>query len=129
MNGWTPDAGDIVWIDFELQVGREQGGHRPAVVLSPKSYNKLVGLMVCVPMTTRIKGYGFEVPIAGEPPAAALADHIKSLDWRKRGTRSRGKVTAEELESIRAALAELIGQDWSTAPQLSADSHVQVCDA
>jgi mRNA interferase MazF len=108
VRGWTPDAGDIVWVDFDPQVGREQSGHRPAVVLSPMSYNQLVGLMVCVPMTTRIKGYGFEVPIRGEPPSAALADHVKSLDWRKRGARSKGKVTADEMESIRSALAELI---------------------
>jgi mRNA interferase MazF len=109
VSDWAPDAGEIVWIDFDPQLGREQAGHRPAVVLSPKAYNQLVGLIVCVPMTTRIKGYGFEVPIAGEPASVALADHVKSLDWRKRRARLKGRVSAEELETIRAALGELIG--------------------
>jgi mRNA interferase MazF len=104
---WTPDAGDVIWINFSPQVGREQAGHRPAVVLSPASYNGLIGLLVCVPMTTRIKGYPFEVHIAGDPPSAALADHVKSIDWRGRGARPKGRVRDEELLAIREILKEL----------------------
>ena len=63
---WVPDAGDIIWISFDPQAGHEQGGHRPALVLSPSAYNGLTGLLLCVPMTTREKGYRFEVPIAGK---------------------------------------------------------------
>jgi mRNA interferase MazF len=95
-------------MNFDPQAGREQGGHRPAVVLSPASYNRLVGLAICVPLTTRIKGYPFEVPIAGQPAAVALADHVRSLDWRKRQARAKGKVTAAELESIRSRVRELL---------------------
>jgi mRNA interferase MazF len=109
VNRWTPDAGDVVWINFSPQVGREQAGHRPAVVLSPASYNGLIGLLVCVPMTTRIKGYPFEVHIAGEPPSVALADHVKSIDWRGRGAQPKGRVSEDELFSIRAIVRDLIG--------------------
>lgn len=108
VGGWAPDRGDIVWIDFSPQVGREQAGHRPAVVLSPIAYNQLIGLAVCVPLTTRIKGYPFEVPIDGEPRSVALADHMKSLDWRNRGARPKSRVTAEELAAIVAVIGELI---------------------
>jgi len=59
-----PSAGDIVWLDFTPQAGREQAGHRPALVLSPRAYNAKTNLMVCCPMTTQIKNYPFEVRIA-----------------------------------------------------------------
>jgi len=63
---YVPDAGDIVWLHFDPQAGHEQFGHRPAVVLSPATYNRKTCLMLCCPMTTQIKGYPFEVSIAGQ---------------------------------------------------------------
>lgn len=106
---WTPDAGEVVWVHFDPQVGREQAGHRPAVVLTPASYNAKSGLLLCVPLTTRIKAYPFEVPIAGERPSVALVDHVKSLDWRGRGATRKGRVTPDELAAIRTKLTLLIG--------------------
>lgn len=105
---WAPDAGDIIWIDFDPQAGREQAGHRPAVVLSPIEYNRLIGLLLCVPLTTHIKGYPFEVEVSGKAKAVALADHIKSFDWRSRKARPKGGVTPEELESIRVRARQLL---------------------
>jgi mRNA interferase MazF len=104
----VPDAGDIVWLHFDPQAGREQTGHRPAVVLSPALYNGRTGLMVCCPMTTRIKGYPFEVPIAGKPAAVVLADHVRSVDWQARGATLKGRVTPAELAEVRAKLRALI---------------------
>ncbi len=83
---YVPDTGDLVWVDFDPQKGHEQSGRRPALVLSPIEYNRVVGLFIVCPVTTRIKGYPFEVPL---PPGskiagAVLADHVKSLDWRRR---------------------------------------------
>lgn len=106
---FVPDAGDIVWIDFDPQAGHEQAGHRPAVVLSPAAYNGRVGLMVCCPVTTQVKGYPFEVALSGMPASVALADQVKSLDWRRRAAARKGKATAGELEEIRARLRALIG--------------------
>src|SRR2546428_13686075 len=65
---YVPDAGDIVWLNFDPQTGHEQAGHRPALVLSPAAYNAKTSLMVCCPMTTQIKNYPFEVVIAGPVP-------------------------------------------------------------
>ena len=76
---YVPDAGDIVWINFDPQTGHEQAGHRPAVVLSPAAYNGKTSLMLCCPMTTQVKGYPFEVLIAGATGSAVLADQIKTL--------------------------------------------------
>jgi mRNA interferase MazF len=105
---YVPDAGDIVWLSFDPQAGREQAGHRPAVVLSPAAYNAKTSLMVCCPMSTQIKNYPFEVLIAGPNPSAVLADQVKSLDWRKRRARRKGAISASELAEVRAKIRALI---------------------
>ncbi len=83
---FVPERGDVVWLDFDPQAGHEERGKRPALVLSPKSYNGTVGLALFCPVTNRIKGYPFEVkiPDGHQVTGVILADHIKSLDWRIR---------------------------------------------
>jgi mRNA interferase MazF len=83
---YVPSRGDLVWLEFDPQAGHEQRGRRPALVLSPKAYNRRVGLALCCPVTSQVKGYPFEVTL---PPGlnvtgAVLADQVKSLDWRRR---------------------------------------------
>jgi mRNA interferase MazF len=107
--GWVPDAGDIIWIDFDPQVGHEQAGHRPALVLSPAAYNGPTGLLLCVPLTTRPKGYRFEVPIAGKPGGVALSDQLKSFDWRARRATRKGSASLAELEAVRIRARHLVG--------------------
>jgi mRNA interferase MazF len=107
--GFVPDSGDVVWLEFDPQAGHEQAGHRPALVLSPASYNGKTGLMICCPMTTRIKGYPFEVALASQPGSAVLSDQVKNLDWRARRASRKGKVSDPELRQIRGKLRALIG--------------------
>lgn len=110
MSTCVPEAGDIVWLQFNPQAGHEQAGHRPAVVLSPATYNGLTGLMLCCPMTTQIKGYPFEVLIeGGNKPSVVLADQVKSLDWQVRRAQFKGKVRPAELAEIRRKAVALIG--------------------
>lgn len=106
---YVPEAGDIVWLHFDPQAGHEQAGHRPAVVISPSAYNSKTGLMLCCPMTTRIKGYPFEVELSGTRTSVVLADQIKSLDWRARKAIRKGQVEPSELAEIRAKARALIG--------------------
>jgi len=106
---YLPEAGDVVWLSFSPQTGREQAGRRPALVLSAAAYNGKTGLMICCPLTTQIKNYPFEVLIAGMPPSAVLADQVKSLDWRNRRATRKGAVSAEELADVRAKIRALIG--------------------
>lgn len=106
---YVPDAGEIVWLNFDPQAGREQSGHRPAVVLSPAAYNGRTSLMLCCPMTTQIKNYPFEVLIPGATPSAVLADQLKSLDWRKRRARRKGALSPDQLADVRAKIRALIG--------------------
>jgi mRNA interferase MazF len=109
VRSYVPDAGDIVWLSFDRQAGHEQAGRRPAVVLSPSAYNAKTSLMICCPMTSQIKNYPFEVRIAGPSSSAVLADQVKSFDWRKRGARRKGTISAAELAEVRAKVRALIG--------------------
>lgn len=106
---YVPDEGDIVWLNFTPQAGHEQAGRRPALVLSSAAHNGKTSLMICSPMTTQIKNYPFETAIAGTPASAALADQVKSLDWRVRKATRKGAVSAEELADVRAKILALIG--------------------
>lgn len=83
---YVPDRGDVIWIKLDPQAGHEQRGRRPALVLSPASYNLRVGLALMCPITNQVKGYPFEVAIPDGLPATGvvLADQIKSLDWKAR---------------------------------------------
>ena len=110
MSGYVPDAGDIVWLAFDPQAGHEQAGHRPAAVLSPAAYNGLTGLMLCCPMPTQIKGYPFEVAIGDARAAVVLADQVKSLDWRARRARFKGRIAAAELSAVRRKVLALVGK-------------------
>ncbi|AEM49107.1 toxin of the ChpA-ChpR toxin-antitoxin system, endoribonuclease [Acidithiobacillus ferrivorans] len=109
-SSYIPEAGDIVWLQFDPQAGHEQKGHRPALVLTPASYNGKTGLMICCPMTTQTKGYPFEVQITGKSPGVALADQVKSMDWKERQARFKGQATPQELDEARAKACVLIGR-------------------
>ncbi|MBV8126295.1 MAG: endoribonuclease MazF [Planctomycetaceae bacterium] len=108
--GYVPDRGDVVWISLNPQAGHEQAGRRPAVVLSPASYNGKVGLAVFCPITSQVKGYPFEVII---PPGlsvtgAVLADQVKSLDWRARRADLIGRLPAVVVDDILVKVRTLL---------------------
>ena len=107
---YVPAAGNIVSLHFDPQAGHEQAGHRPALVRSPSTYSDKTGPMLCCPMTTQIKGYPFEVLIAGERSSAALADQVKSLDWVIRKASHIGKVSSLELAEVKVKIFALIGK-------------------
>jgi mRNA interferase MazF len=105
----VPDAGDIAWLSFSPRTGYEQAGRRPAVVLSPASYNGKTSMMVCCPMTTQIKGYPFEVVVTRNPPSVVLADQVRSLDWRVRRAVRKGRISEAALAEVRDLIRALIG--------------------
>jgi len=100
---------DVVWLEFDPQMGHEQSGRRSALLVSPANYNGKTGLMVCCPLTTRIKGYPFEVLLSSQSGSAVPADQIKNLDWHARRASRKGKVTDAELRQVRGKLRALIG--------------------
>ena len=86
MASYCPRRGDIVWLTFDPQTGHEQAGHRPALVLSPEAYNQKTGLAIFCPVSSREKGYPFEVriPKGLKVSGVILSDHLKNLDWKAR---------------------------------------------
>lgn len=106
MPAYCPERGDVIWISLNPLAGHEQAGHRPALLLSPRAYNRKVGLAIVCPLTTRIKGYPFEVliPEGLKATGAVLADQVKSLDWAAREAsllcRVPDRVVREVLEKV-----------------------------
>jgi mRNA interferase MazF len=109
--GYVPEAGDLVWLTFDPQVGREQAGRRPALVVSPASYNGKSGLALLCPVTSRVKKYPFEVPLpAGLPVSGvALADQLKSVDWSGRRSEFIAAAGRDFLEEVLSRVAPLLG--------------------
>jgi len=106
---YVPDAGEVVWLEFDPQAGHEQAGHRPALVISPASYNRKSGLMLCCPLTTQIKGYPFEVITQVDGvDCAVLSDQVKSLDWKIRRAKKKAVVSAEVMLHVKAKMKALM---------------------
>lgn len=108
---YVPERGDLVWIDLSPQAGHEQAGRRPALVLSPRAYNEKVGLMILCPVTSRRKGYPFEVALPSRLPinGVVLSDQVKSLDWRARGAERAARAPARVVGEALGKLRTLIG--------------------
>ena len=108
---YIPEQGDLIWIEFNPQAGHEQAGLRPALVISPISYNGAVGLALMCPITSKVKGYPFEVVLSKKfkISGAILSDQIKNLDWRIRKakyiSRASAEIVKEVIEKIRAVIA------------------------
>ena len=112
---YVPDAGDIIWLTFSPQAGHEQAGRRPALILSPRGYNGKTSLALLCPITSRVKGYPFEVPLppGGAVTGVVLADQIKSMDWRARRTRFEAHVSPQVMTEVLEKLALLLKQGTS----------------
>lgn len=108
---YVPSRGDVVYLSFSPQAGHEQSGRRPALVISPASYNGKVGLALLCPITSQVKGYPFEVsiPIGLKVSGVVLSDRAKSFDWRARKAEFLCKVpkavTLEVLDKLGALLS------------------------
>jgi mRNA interferase MazF len=106
---YSPERGDIVWLNFDPQSGHEQKGKRPAVVISPKEYNEKVGLGLFCPITSKKKNYPFEVKIVNKKiDGVILSDQIKSLDWKTRDIEFITKISSEEINEITNKISVLL---------------------
>ena len=108
-----PDAGDFIWVDLHPTLGHEQSGHRPAIVLTPRSYNARSGLCILCPITTRARGYPFEVaiPHGHTISGVVLADQPRSVSWEKRYVKIAGMASIKLLDDVRERLAVLLQID------------------
>jgi mRNA interferase MazF len=113
MSSYVPDRGDLVWLEFTPQAGSEQRGRRPALVLSPKSYNGKVGLALFCPLTSKVKGYPFEVelPDGYAVRGVVLSDQLKSLDWRSRNVKFIERISSDIMVMVIARVLSLLEPD------------------
>ncbi len=111
-HGYVPRRSDLVWLSFDPQAGHEQAGRRPAFVLSPESYNRKTSLLLACPVTSRVKGYPFEVALPPGLPISGviLADQIKSLDWRMRKAEFIARTSTAVLEEVLSLVLPLIDE-------------------
>ena len=107
---YVPDSGDVVWLTFDPQAGHEQRGRRPALILSPRTYNAKARLAIACPITSHVKGYPFEVllPPGGKIVGAVLADHVKNVDWQVRRAVFEAKAPADIMPEVRERLRALL---------------------
>ncbi|HTV83284.1 MAG TPA: type II toxin-antitoxin system PemK/MazF family toxin [Acidobacteriaceae bacterium] len=106
---YMPEAGDIVYLDFDPPVGREQAKRRPALVLTDMRYNRASGLAVVCPLTSRRKPYPFALPVTvGDVEGAIQVDQLKSLDWAGRRAEFHSRVSAPLLGRVRQYIGVLL---------------------
>ncbi len=107
---YIPEAGDVVFMDFDPQVGREQAKRRPALVLTDQRYNRASGLFVVCPVTSKRKPYPFALPVViDQIEGAVLVDQLKSLDWAGRNARFHSKAEPGLLQKVRQYVSVLLG--------------------
>ena len=108
---YIPDRGDLIWLSFDPQAGREQSGRRPALVLSPASYNGRTRLALACPITSQVKGYPFEVqlPLGLPVSGVVLADHLRSIDWQARRADPIGAAPASVVDEVLDRLSPILG--------------------
>lgn len=108
---YTPDRGDLIWLEFSPQAGHEQAGRRPALVLSPVMYNRKSGLAVVCPITTKSKGYPFDVPLPLGLPISGIvqSDQLRSLDWKQRKAAKIGIAPASLIADVLLRITPLLG--------------------
>lgn len=107
---YVPERGDVVWINLDPQAGREQAGHRPALVLSSRAFNRSLNVIFCCPITSRAKRFEFDIPLPKDlaVKGVVLTHHLKSLDWRVRNARFMTRVPGYVVEDVLLMLASIL---------------------
>ena len=110
MPSYCPRRGDIAWLTLDPQMGHEQSGHRPALVLSPEPYNRRTGLAIFCPISSQEKGYPFEVRIPNDLKISGvvLSDQVKSLDWKARRAKFCCEIPSSALSEVMDKLDTLL---------------------
>jgi mRNA interferase MazF len=110
---YVPRRGDLVWLTFDPQAEHEQAGRRPAFVLSPEAYNRKTGLFLACPITSKVKGYPFEVPLPAGllVSGVILTDQIKSLDWKARKAAFAAETSNVVIQDVLALVLPLISEE------------------
>lgn len=106
---YIPQKGDLVWMDFDPTIGREQKGLRPAIVVSQNIFNKNSSLVYVCPITSVAKNYPYRIKISTENIVGyVMTEHLKSIDWQGRKLKFVEKAPLEIIESIKNCIDAII---------------------
>lgn len=106
---YIPKRGDIIWTNFDPAAGHEQAKKRPAIVLSPEPFNRQVGLALVAPITSTIRGHGFEVRLEHtKTSGVVLCQQVKTIDYRARGIALIEKAPAPIINDVLAKARLLV---------------------
>lgn len=112
MAQYIPDRNDLIWLDFEPTKGKEIGKYRPALVLSSKSYNRQMGLLICCPVSTSIRGNATEVSVNNlKQPSVVASNLIQTLSWKDREAQYIGQAEEGVMDQVLVRIIPLIGAD------------------
>ena len=109
---YIPKRGDIVWTNFDPAAGHEQMGKRPALILSPESFNKKILLAMAAPITSRVRGHGFEVPVNGKKvKGVVLCQQVKMIDFMERGLQFVEKAPESVISDVLARVRAIVNEE------------------
>lgn len=106
---YIPQKGDLVWMDFDPTIGREQKGLRPAIVVSQNMFNKKSSLVFVCPITTVSKDYPYRIKIIAQNiKGFIMTEHLKSIDWNGRKLKFVEKASPDIVESVKNCIGAII---------------------
>jgi mRNA interferase MazF len=108
---YIPERGDIVKLNFDPTLGREQAGYRPALILTTKEFNQATRLALACPITSKIKGFNLEVllPEGLITSGAVLTFQVKTIDWVERQVKYIESMPGEAIDEVISKLQVLLG--------------------
>jgi mRNA interferase MazF len=109
LDGRVPARGDIIYLELNPRTGREQAGYRPAIVISPVAYNQISQIVLVCPITSRKKGWPFEVELPNQMQThgVVLVDQIRAVDCLARRASFVEEAPPELMDEILARLETL----------------------
>lgn len=106
---YSPERGDIVRIDFDPTRGHEQAKTRPVMVLSPAVFNRQIRLALVAPITSRVRGHGFEVALDGtQTTGVILCQQVRTVDYDARQVSFLEKAPAKVISDVLAKVRLLV---------------------
>ncbi len=109
MTAYLPEAGDLVWINFDPRAGREQAKNRPALIITTSNFNSATGLLVACPITRTERPWRTRVPLTGTATSGfVMVEQVKSLDWRARGAAFIEQVPGPLFEDVKSRIATML---------------------
>jgi mRNA interferase MazF len=106
---YLPEQGDLAWINFDPQAGREQAKNRPALIVTASDFNAATGLPVVCPVNRAERPWRTRIPPVGTTTSGfIMIEQLKSLDWRARGAAFIERVPEALFEDVKSGITTML---------------------